>query len=255
MWAKDFSSAELVFADDHPLHVFAEKHLSTLPASDWVALADWDLPDVSRKELQALWWDHAADEYRALSQFSHLMADMVQIGAPMPWIGCVSRLIRDETRHVLLCVKAAAALGMDVSSQHLQAARPDTDVGPVARIARHLLTTVYAAETVALDLIGWARDRETIPPLKAVMTAILADESFHSRFGFLWLRDNWNHLDSAAQAAALESLPIALQRLSTGVGPVLQPIACSTIEKTIVPALETLGISALAAWEQGKKTG
>lgn len=254
LYSKEFWFPPFLPSDDDPLHIFAEKHLSVLPASDWEVLAHYELPDTQRAELQALWWEHATDEYRALSQFSYLLADMLQVGAPLSWLGCASRLIRDETRHVALCVKAAAALGMDPSAQHFSAVRPNTDVTPMARIVRHMLTTVYCSETVALELIGWARERETIPPLKSVMTAILADESFHSRFGFLWLRDHWNHLDTVSRTTALDALPVALWRLSNGLPPILRPVADSAITGIILPALDSLGIDAQRAWEQRSET-
>jgi hypothetical protein len=235
---------------------YAEHHVQVAELIDWGALAAAEMAPEEREAQRALWLDHARDEYRALGQFSDLLADLFQCSAPVDVIACASRLIRDEVRHVDLCLRVVRALGgAEGDVKDLQWPRQRTDQPAIDRVARAMLCNLYIAETAALHIISTARKRESNAELRAVMQAILGDESFHSRFGWHWMAQNWEHIPQRARDYATEALPQTFARLHDHMPRFLAEAVEVSIRETMIPHLAMLGIDGQAAWDRRHVSG
>lgn len=257
------SNGAFTMSTDGPLAVDADVHLEVDQAVVWGQLRPGDFDGSEREQQRRLWSEHAADEYRAMVTFSGLVLDLVETRASLETIACASRLIRDEARHVALCLRVATAL----SAPGASVVRPDDVVRSILthrepgidaarrRVAETMLTGLYVAETASLYIIRTARKRERHPILRAVMGLILKDESFHSRLGAEWLAKHWAEQPEAVHKAAPGALATAFGRLRRGMPPFLVEAIDEAATSTILPTLEKLGLPARDAWDAALSSG
>jgi hypothetical protein len=114
------------------------------------------------------------------------------------------------------------------------------------------------------------RAHATDPVVNALLTRLLADESFHSRFGWWWLEHEADSLTGEDRALIDGFLPRAFAGIERAARPpkaaleggapyhhgpfgAMSPAEreeafVRTLEKQILPGFEELGIDAAAAW-------
>ena len=119
------------------------------------------------------------------SELTHLCA---QMHAPLDVVALASRLVRDEVRHVELCSQMTTLLG----GRPGEGARTDyVKTNENASFRRRGLSNVIGScaigETISVTMLAGIRARCSDGVAQATLTQMLKDESFHARFGWLWL--------------------------------------------------------------------
>lgn len=246
---------------------FAKTHadFSEVDAFDWAALgagvSDARVRDRGRRSFVL----RALDEQRSLLAFSELMSELCEVGAPIDVIGSLARVVRDEALHVDLCDRVVKALGgWDERAPEPQWVRSDKKLPLRRRVLATVLGSLCAGETISVQMIRGVRESATDPVVHAVLTRMLADESFHSRFGWWWLESM--PLDDDERAWADRYLSRLLPHLAAQLAPrestrayVASPFGSmsteergeaflTAIEKTILPGFDRAGLSASAIW-------
>jgi hypothetical protein len=208
----------------------------------------------------------ALDEQRSLRAFSELLAELCQAGAPVDVIGSLTRVVRDEALHVDLCDRVVKKLGgWDAAAPEPQWVKSDPRLPLPRRILSTVLGSLCVGETVSVHMIKAVRENATDPVAHAVLTQILADESFHSRFGWWWLESM--PLDDADRAWAQRYLERLLPGLSKQLAPmrarkvhVASPFGSASgeareaafraaIHQTILPGFDRAGLDASGLWK------
>jgi len=116
-----------------------------------------------------------------------------------------------------------------------------------------------------VHMIKAVRDNATDPVAHAVLTRILKDESFHSRFGWWWLEAM--PLDDLDRAYAKRYVARLLPSLATQLAPkprkrpstpnpfgsagaeAREAAFADALHKTILPGFDRAGLEATAIWE------
>jgi hypothetical protein len=231
---------------------------------DWSRpLADGD--ETAREDGRRTFVHRAVDEQRSLIAFSELLTALCQSGAPIDVIGSLTRVVRDEALHVDLCDRMVRRLG-----GWPEAAPTPRIVSLPAkwsleqRVLATILGSLCVGETISVALLARARGNATDPVAHEVLTRMLADESFHSRFGFWWL-DAFPRSDGAQAfaerfvARILRSVVVDFLPTQTGAehrdtryggvaAEARREAVVEAIEKTVVPSFERAGISAQKSW-------
>lgn len=162
---------------------------------DFVGLEEMDVSSLSKtyseRELERgrkAFVLRALDEQRSLLAFSELLAELAEARAPIDVIGSLTRVVRDEARHVDLCgrlVESLGGFGSDAPEPHW--VRSDKRIPLKRRILKTIVGSLCVGETVSIAMIRGVRDHASDPLAHEVLTQMLTDESFHSRFGWWWL--------------------------------------------------------------------
>lgn len=140
--------------------------------------------DAGRRAFQA----RALDEQRSLLAFSELLAELSELGAPVDVIGSLSRVVRDEALHVDLCGRMVERLGgWDADAPAPSWVRSNKKWPLRQRVLGTVLGSMCIGETISVALFRGCRENASEPTARAVLTRMLSDESYHSRFGFWWL--------------------------------------------------------------------
>ena len=130
----------------------------------------------------------ALDEQRSLLAFSELLTELCEAGADLDVIGSLTRVVRDEAAHVDLCQRVVGRLGgWPGNAPEPNWVRSDRRLPLRERILRTVIASLCIGETVSVAMIAGVRESATDPVVAQVLTQMLADESFHSRFGWWWL--------------------------------------------------------------------
>lgn len=134
------------------------------------------------------WTLRTNDEYRSMVAFSELTHLCAEMYAPLDVIALASRLIRDEVRHVEICSQMTNLLGgRPKKAPEPQYARTNPKRSARRRALHHAIGSCAIGETISVTMLAGTRDHCTDPVAQATLTQILRDESFHSRFGWLWM--------------------------------------------------------------------
>ncbi len=250
---------------------FAKVHAehTEVDAFEWAALGASVSDPRARERGRRSFVLRALDEQRSLLAFSELMSELCEAGAPIDVIGSLARVIRDEALHVHLCDRVVKALGgWDAEAPDPQWVRSDKRLPLRRRVLATVLGSLCAGETISVQMIRGVRESASDPVVHAVLTRMLADESFHSRFGWWWLESM--PLDDEERAWADRYLARLLPHLATQLAPkpaskayVASPFGSMSapereeaflcaMEKTIVPGFDRAGLSASAIWAGAK---
>lgn len=213
------------------------------------------------------------DEQRSLLAFSELLAEMCEAGAPVDVIGSLTRVVRDEARHVEICGQIVEMMGgWPADAPEASWVRSDKRLPLRARILRTVVGSLCIGETISVAMIQGVRQHASDPVVHAALTRMLADESFHSRFGWWWLeleaprltKDEVGQLESYVgralaqiERASRPSQEVAAgasqQRFEHGPFGTMSPdereaAFLKVVHGTILPGLERMGIDATRAW-------
>ena len=134
------------------------------------------------------WTLRTNDEYRSMVAFSELTHLCAEMHAPLDVIALASRLIRDEVRHVEICSQMTNLLGgRPKKAPQPQYARTNPQRSARRRALHHAIGSCAIGETISVTMLAGTRAHCADLVAKATLTQILRDESFHSRFGWLWM--------------------------------------------------------------------
>lgn len=185
-----------------------------------------------------------------MAAFAQLLEELIQIASPIDVIGCAARVVRDETRHVELCARVVTELGGSaptagsprwvVSDER----RPARD-----RVAYTMVGSMCIAESISVTMIARALKRTSDPVLYEVTRRVLADEAFHSRFGFDWLVATWRTLPLSTRLYVESTLPRRLAAIEREQAPDRRSLFLHTMTSNVLPRLEAAGVRAHRAWK------
>ncbi|MCC6810843.1 MAG: diiron oxygenase [Deltaproteobacteria bacterium] len=223
----------------------------------------------------AAWQMRALDEYRSQVSFSVLLADLATLGFSFDVIGTATRIVRDEARHVEICRRLVKTLGgSDVMEGDPQFVFPPDSFTPIQRVLFRVAGTLCIGETLSVRLISAGRKSTVDPLAHAVMSCLAADESIHSRFGWVMLEMLWPQTSKADRQLILSLLPGWLKGTEKQiVAPAYmrmereEPVTCAPVspfggigdreracvfydamENEVIPRFEALGIKAKKAF-------
>ena len=240
---------------------------------DWSALAGDGIDPRERERGRRSFVLRTLDEQRSLLAFSELLAELCEAGAGIDVIGSLTRVVRDEAAHVELCGRVVLALGgWPAAAPAPSWVRSDRRLPLRQRILRSVIGSLCIGETISVAMIAGVRQHAESPVAHEVLTRMLADESFHSRFGWWWLEE---HRLTDGEHAWLERwLPRVLAAVERTARPSPEQLAGETerphvhspygsmsfaeredaflraIDETILPSFERQGIDARAAWQR-----
>jgi len=144
------------------------------------------------------------------------------------------------------------------------------------RILRTVVGSLCVGETISVAMLASVRAHATDDTTQHVLTRMLADESFHSRFGWWWLENFGAEItagehqmlerwlpkvlgsveqmmlpQSAASGATTAATPAVYVHSPFGsASPEERSAALSrALHETILPGLERAGIAATRAWD------
>jgi hypothetical protein len=245
---------------------FAKAHaaFTEVDAFDWASLASAAHDPKHRERGRRSFVLRALDEQRSLLAFTELLGELCEAGAPIDVIGSLSRVVRDEALHVDLCDRVVKALGgWDEKAPEPQWVKSDKRQPLGRRILATVIGSLCVGETISVHMIKGVREHASDPVVNAVLTKILADESFHSRFGWWWLESM--PIGDADRAWAEHYLARLLPSLDAQLFPKearprpesafgsmsseeRKDAYLSAIEKTIVPGFDRAGLGASEIW-------
>jgi hypothetical protein len=157
---------------------------------------------------RSAWRARALDEYRSQVAFTDLLNDLTLLGASFDVLGATIRVVRDEARHVEICRRMVGALGGgDQIPGEPCYVNPSPHLARMSRVLRTLIGFLCIGETLSMRLIAAVRDRTEDELAHGVMTCLAADESVHSRFGWILLEQLAPNLSAADRAEIDQLLP------------------------------------------------
>jgi|GEM_PF-3584304 len=259
------------FADVHERFVHAGLEV------DWDTLAQAPHSRAERERGRRSFVMRALDEQRSLLAFSELLSKLCESGAPIDVIGACTRVVRDEALHVDLCRRMVEALGgWPSDAAEPRWVRSDPRRPLRERILRTVIGSLCVGETISVAMLASVRAHASDDTTQHVLTRMLADESFHSRFGWWWLENFGAEITPSEQQMLERWLPKVLGGVeqmmlpqsaasgatAEGKAPayVHSPFGSASPEErsaalgrvlheTILPGLERAGIAATRAWD------
>jgi hypothetical protein len=231
-------------------------------------------PESLRYSAEA-WRRRLADEYRSATVFSQFQSFLLLTNLPVDILGCVSRVVQDEVRHVQLCADLVAVMGEGATAEIYEPALfvpfdPESEAVP--QLLSLTIGLFCMGETVSSHLIGATYEKTGHPLVKEAMKRLYSDEQFHAEFG-------WNLAAVLAQHAEPEILEAIgagldqsfgeLETMCTSYGEgaddmvltdedrllgslsVPEHRACfyKAVDTELVPRLEKMGFPARAKWQ------
>jgi hypothetical protein len=225
------------------------------------------------------WQLRTLDEYRSQVAFTELLGELTQIGYAVDVLGTAVRVVRDEARHVELCRRMVTALGGgNVIPGQPNWVRSDTRLPLQLRVIRTVVGSLCIGETFSVRMLAGVRDNAFDPLARAVMTCLAADESIHSRFGWVLLELLAPHLSAVEREDLVRTLPFYLAAAEAAMVPAtakvedapllvgpshpfgsLAPraraeIFYETLERDVLRRFEAMGFPARKAWAERAKT-
>ena len=161
------------------------------PEDTEIPFGEFDAEQYTPYELKRgrhAWALRTNDEYRSMVGFSELTYLCAEMHAPLDVVALASRIIRDEVRHVEICSRLTECMGgrpVKTPSPAYVKTNPQSSIR--RRALHHAIGSCGIGETISVTMLAGTRDHCTDPVAKAALTQMLRDESFHSRFGWLWL--------------------------------------------------------------------
>lgn len=218
------------------------------------------------------WVLRTLDEYRSLTAFSELLGELAEMRAEVDIIGCAARVVRDEARHVDLCRQVVEGLGGFRGDEPAPTYVNSEKRLPVrARVLRTMAYSMCIGECISVAMIRGVREGATDTRARATLTVMLADESFHGRFGWWFLEHERARMTPAEVELIERGLPSVFAAVEQGaIGNVsghasarrvfrptpfgsMSPDARREafercIGDVVIPGFERLGFGARAAW-------
>lgn len=211
------------------------------------------------------------NEHLSAQVWASLVPQLMRAAVPPSVLAQVPDAIADELRHAELCAGVVASLGGEAVAPlpPIEALPGHADAPPLEAVLRNIVSVGCMSETIAVAVIRAEHAELEGGPLGDVLSAILADEVSHARFGWSVLGLLGPRLDPSARARLsaylvdafahqvryeVPKLPVVLGRRAAiaqaGVcdGTLARSIFIDTIEGVIVPGLESAGLTASAAW-------
>lgn len=221
----------------------------------WVDELPWDesLPS-DADAARWMWTQTSFSEYAAAASFSDIASALLAAGAPIDLVAIASDFVVDETIHVEVSARIAAALGggvtLEVDLERL--VRPALAADPRLRALEAVVRTSCVGEALTVPLLRLGRDIGDSRLVCGALERILLDEAQHSQFGWWVLdwADAWldeasrDHLGRIA-GAALRSFAPLLGGSCTSAG--LGALGCDRYDPTFAAAAATRVAKPLAA--------
>lgn len=227
-------------------------------------------PDVLEGTIAA-WQARLLDEYRSATVFSQFQSVLLWAGMPNDVLGCASRVVQDELRHVQLCGDLIHALGGAPSATGVPEAFvvPWNPALPLERqVLEFALQYFCLGEQVSSRLIDATWKQTGHPFAREVLRRLSSDERFHAEFGWTVAGIVWPHASEETREAAIAALPAQLADLEHQTvsyaheGPLTdvhlhlgsltyadhRATFYRAVEETLLPRLEALGLPARRAW-------
>ena len=243
-----------------------------------IAAAFGPMPDLNDDERAAAidtWRGRMVNEHISSRVFAALVPQLMRAGVNSERIEAVAAEIGDELRHGRQCAAMVEALGGEALAPYptLSEVPDHADAPPLEAVLRNVLSICCLSETVAVSLISAERLRAEQDDMATTLDRILADEVRHSRFGWSLLEAVQDELDASTRERLSRYLVVAFRHLvahelahlpataapsaaaeAAGVcaGRESRALFFDTVAEVIVPRLETLGLSALAAWDEAR---
>ncbi|MCA9615179.1 MAG: ferritin-like domain-containing protein [Sandaracinus sp.] len=248
---------------------FAKTHaaFTEVDAFDWNALASGEHDPKERERGRRSFVLRALDEQRSLAAFTELLGELVEVGAPIDVIGSLARVVRDEALHVDLCDRVVKALGgWDDKAPEPTWVRSDKRLPLQQRVLATVLGSLCIGETISVHMIAGVRKGASDPVVHEVLTRLLADESFHSRFGWWWLEsmpltDDDHAFARRYLAKLLPSVARQMAPMTASKKVAPSPFGSlggderrdafeTAMHKTILPGFDAAGLDASALWKR-----
>jgi hypothetical protein len=235
-------------------------------------------PEVVAKARE-MWRVRMRAEHESVPAFIGLALQMVQANATLDAQAVVLRMAADEVRHAEICGETVRALGGEPACE-VALDKPMLAIhrgcSPEERALRNVIFGNCLVETVNTAHLVDVHDSMSDPCLREATRRLLADEVLHGAFGFDYLRAWTPWLD--AHPAVRPSIDrylrrafVELEHLRSGAGAPprtlsadevalgipsprrLPEVFYQTVEAALVPALESFGFEAGAAWRARSK--
>ncbi len=158
------------------------------------------------RRARALWLDRTQNEYRSTFVFSALASQLLTAGAALEASAVTLRMAQDELVHAERCAGVAQALGGQPPT--LQASRGVASIAAHASVSReecalrNVIYTTCISEMTAVAHLTLSLERARDPFMRHHIRALLADETLHGRFGFLYLETWGDWLDARPEVRA-----------------------------------------------------
>ncbi len=222
---------------------------------------------------RATWRGRMVNEYASSRVFAALADQMEAAGLGRQSAAACRQFAAEEREHGVLCGSVVEALGGEALAED----RDDAEfplhprVHALVGVLRNVVSISCMAETVAVSLIGAERLEMPAGPLRTLLTKIWADEVGHARFGWKLVAGILPGMraEQRAQVAAYLDAAFAhleaheLAHIAQGARPPKEGAALglcngadarelfyATVNETIVPGLEAIGLPAHAAWNR-----
>ena len=224
------------------------------------------------------WTGRMINEHGSARVFEGLHRQLSIVGLPERDLLRLKSFADEERNHGVLCGAVVEALGGEAIAPALSVVPfPEhEDVGPLEAAIRNLLSISCLSETIAVSLIGAERIEMPEGELKDLLTRIYAEECGHANFGWRLLGRLLERGDEAMKERLSLYLAVAFAHLehhelahlplnsnpppegaTLGLcsGSDARELFYATIERIIIPGLESHGLSARQAWKTRKQSG
>ncbi len=224
---------------------------------------------------RAVWTTRTQNEYRSTFVFSALASQVLAAGASLEASAVTLRMAQDELVHAERCADVSVALG--ASRPELPGAGGPSGIATHAKVSReecalrNVVYTTCITEMAAVAYLTLSLERARDRYLRSAIRALLADETLHGRFGFLYLEgwDAWLRARPEVRASLTRYLrfafavaerelahspkaPAARTDDDDALGYVdpgeMGEIYRNTMEHAVAPGLERFGLDARAAY-------
>ncbi|MSP61277.1 MAG: hypothetical protein EXR72_13215 [Myxococcales bacterium] len=182
----------------------------------WDTLDPAAYPPGTVLRARRFWTVAAFQEYRTAAACAATVEALIAARAPIDLVAECSRFLLDETAHVELCARVAAALGGGAALRHDPDAlflRPSLDLSPLVRAAELVVRVFCVGETFSVPMQRATARAATHPLLRAVIARIAKDEAAHGAFGWTFLDWAGADLDDAARAGLSRAAASAIAAL------------------------------------------
>jgi hypothetical protein len=214
----------------------------------------------------------ARGEYGALDAFSRLTSALARNGAPFDLVSAATEVPTDELRHAEYALRMASLyagedVAVDLDQSSFDAPWPSS--AAMEDLDAMMLELPTISETLAAALLDACRERATDPVVRALFSAIMADEVHHLRLGwyyFAWREPQWSRAERQRAADAAGEMivnierqfwngrdaPRGSRRAAAALGVLDSKSQRATVrqvmEREIIPGLDALGLGASRAW-------
>ncbi len=219
------------------------------------------------------WRGRMVNEHGSARVFEGLARQMAHAGLPAELIAEVRSFADEERQHGVLCGAVVEALGGSAEAEglaHESFPLHEDASSELEAVLRNAASIGCLSETVAVALIGAERLEMPEGALRELLTRIWGEEIGHARFAWRLLHRYVPELSDEGRGSLSAYLATAFQHLEEHelahlpLGSLERPGGaelglCSgrdardlfydTVRRVIVPGLESLGLSARAAWE------